>query len=142
MRPAHAVVAEQAGPLTGRAHEDTLAVDVDVPAESRVGRRRIDQVMQDGLLVRVTNISERGAALRLPRQTEVPAPEHFTLRLTWNDTEHTTLSARIRDVRRGPGGDRLLGVVFTNLSREQRLDLRKHIYAAAPDEEPLPGTST
>lgn len=102
---------------------------------------RIAGGLQDGLLVRVTNISERGAALRLPRRTGVPAPERFQVRLTWNDTEHTTLSARIRDVRRGPGGDRLLGVVFTDLSREQRLDLRKHLYATAPDEQPLAGTT-
>ena len=89
--------------------------------------------------VRVMDISERGAALRLPRQAPVPSPEKFRICLNWNDSERTTLSARVRDVRRGAGGERLLGVVFIEVNREQRDDLRKQLYSPQQPSEPLAG---
>ena len=91
------------------------------------------------LKVRVMDISERGAALRLPRQAPVPSPEKFRICLNWNDSERTTLTARVRDVRRGAGGERLLGVVFMEVNREQRADLRKQLYSPEQPSEPLTG---
>ena len=82
-----------------------------------------------GMEVRITDISERGAAVRLPARVRVPSPERFPLQLRWNSLERTTFAARVRDVRRGAGGERMLGVVFVDLSPEQRDDLRKHLYA-------------
>jgi cellulose synthase (UDP-forming) len=92
--------------------------------------------------VRVMDISERGAALRLPRQVPVPSPERFWLCLNWNDAERTTLTARIRDVRRGAAGERLLGVVFVEVNRQQREDLRKQLYSPQQQPETLAGELT
>jgi c-di-GMP-binding flagellar brake protein YcgR len=92
--------------------------------------------------VRVMDISERGAALRLPRQVPVPSPERFWLCLNWNDAERTTLTARIRDVRRGAAGERLLGVVFVEVNRQQREDLRKQLYSPQQQPETLAGEPT
>jgi cellulose synthase (UDP-forming) len=86
--------------------------------------------------VQITDISERGAALRLPRGAHVPSPERFPLQIHWNRLERTSLAARVRDVRRGAGGERLIGVVFVDLTTEQKHDLRKQLYAA-----PAHGTS-
>ncbi|TDI40566.1 MAG: glycosyltransferase [Acidobacteria bacterium] len=96
----------------------------------------------DDLKVRVLDISERGAALRLPRHTPVPSPERFVICLRWNDSERTTLTARVRDVRRGAGGERLLGVVFMDVNRQQREDLRKQLYSPRQQPEPLAGHLT
>ena len=90
-----------------------------------------------GLSLTVMDISERGASLRLPAQAMVPSPENFRLRIAWNETEVTTLNARIRNVRRGTGGSRLLGVLFTDLTREQQQDLRKHLYAPPSQDKSL-----
>jgi len=96
----------------------------------------------DETKVRMVDISERGAALRLPRQAPVPSPERFRLRLEWNDSERTTLVARIRDVRRGAAGERLLGVVFVEVNPQQRHDLRKQLYSPQPQREALAGNLT
>ncbi len=90
-----------------------------------------------GLNLTVMDISERGASLRLPSRAMVPSPEKFRLRITWNETEVTTFSARIRNVRQGAQGSRLLGVVFTDLTREQQHDLRKHLYAVPSQDKSL-----
>ena len=74
-----------------------------------------------------------------PRQAPVPSPGKFRICLNWNDSERTTLTARVRDVRRGAGGERLLGVVFMEVNRQQRDDLRKQLYSQQQPSEPLAG---
>jgi cellulose synthase (UDP-forming) len=76
----------------------------------------------------VIDISDRGAALRLPRGVAVPSPERFSLLISWNEVERTTLEARVRDVRPSAAGERILGVIFQRPGPEQRADLRKHLY--------------
>ena len=76
----------------------------------------------------VTDISERGASLRLRRDQPLPSPEQFRMTVRWNDVERTTFDARIRSTRPGAGGERVLGVVFQDLDSAQRGDLRKHLY--------------
>jgi hypothetical protein len=78
--------------------------------------------------LKVTDVSMRGAALRLPPGQPVPSPEEFRLRVAWNGVERTTLDARVRDVRPGAAGERILGVVFVDPSPVQRADLMKHLY--------------
>jgi cellulose synthase (UDP-forming) len=92
--------------------------------------------------IRITDISERGAALRLPPGAHVPSPERFPLQVRWNSLERTTLSARVRDVRRGAGGERLLGVVFVDVNPEQRHDLRKQLYSGQASDQQVASNAT
>jgi cellulose synthase (UDP-forming) len=95
-----------------------------------------------GLHARVVDISDRGAGVRLPRGAAVPSPEEFRITIAWNELERTTFTARIRDVRSGAGGERILGLVFRELAPDELADLRQHLYReTAPVHEPERVTS-
>ena len=76
----------------------------------------------------VIDISERGAGVRLPRDAPVPSPEQFRITIAWSELERTTFTARIRDVRSGAGGERILGLLFRVQAPEELADLRRHLY--------------
>jgi c-di-GMP-binding flagellar brake protein YcgR len=92
---------------------------------------------EDGAALHATlvDISERGAGVRLPRGASVPSPEQFRIAIAWNDLERTTVTARIRDVRSGAGGERILGLIFREPAPDELADLRHHLYAETAAEQ-------
>jgi hypothetical protein len=90
----------------------------------------------------VVDVSDRGAGVRLPRNAPVPSPEQFRITISWNELERTTFTARIRDVRSGAGGERVLGLIFRDLAPDELADLRQHLYSeTAPAPRPEHVTS-
>ncbi|MFQ5768161.1 MAG: PilZ domain-containing protein, partial [Acidobacteriota bacterium] len=78
--------------------------------------------------VTITDISIRGAALRLGKSQSIPSPEQFKLTLIWNRLERSSLPCRIRNVRSAPSGGRILGVLFADPTPAEMADLRKQLY--------------
>jgi cellulose synthase (UDP-forming) len=83
------------------------------------------------LAARALDISGSGIALRLAPGQPVPSPERFRVTVEWNAVERTTFDARVRHVRNGASGERIVGVALVDPDSEQRRDLDKHLYAAA-----------
>lgn len=85
-----------------------------------------------GFPARITDISAGGAAIRLQRGQSLPNAEQFSLSVIWNEIERTTLKARIRNVRNGAAGERVLGLVFVRPGPQEQADLRRHLYSGEP----------
>ncbi|RMG48261.1 MAG: glycosyltransferase [Acidobacteria bacterium] len=86
------------------------------------------------------DLSLEGAALRLSERGD-GVSDRFRLTILWNAVERTTVDAEVRSRRRGGSGEAVLGVRFVDLAPEQRADLVKHLFGAAPEAVPWAAVS-
>ena len=80
---------------------------------------------------RVTDISVRGAAVRLGRGRYVPTGRGLHMVIGWNDQEKSTLRAVVRNVRREPSGARILGIAFSGAETAASGELARRLYGVA-----------
>ena len=80
---------------------------------------------------RITDISVRGAALRVGRGFSIPTGRGLRVVITWNDQEKSTLQAVVRNVRREPSGTRILGIAFSGAETAANHDLARRLYGPA-----------